>query len=430
MRRKVFLTVFALASSVLGGLSGAGLVRAGSPATCGQGRVAGFTQTSAVARGQGLAVASGGAISVVNGDVRTSVAAPVAGGVIKQVSSRSGFGTAYVDDLNGPDTVVALTPSGVVRLPQPGEAMQPSWSSAGDLVWSLGTELGVRWAAGGTGRISAPSGASMVFSPTFAGAHGIVAVASEPVANALTHDDALNNLYRYDLRSRKWLRLTDFSAGADRWSVIRIPVLVGDGSIEFVLVRGRASTTEQATYELWQLSGRVATEIRVLPREMYLAGFQDGRRFWNVYDPSIRDWRLFREESNGRLTDLGCGAAQVDPLAQPDPDKEGTSGLAPPRTNHPGLEMHDGSSTAPVGVLVGDFGTRSSANEAARSISDAYAGGAEVEVVDSADAPEAVRPGVWAVVMRLAPDADVEQALQDFRARLPQYAASSWMVTL
>ncbi len=91
--------------------------------------------------------------------------------------------------------------------------------------------------------------------------------------------------------------------------------------------------------------------------------------------------------------------------------------------------MQDGSSTAPVAVLVGDFGTRSSANASARSISDAYVG-ADVEVVDSTDAPEAVRPGVWAVVMKLAPDADVELALRDFRARLPQYAASSWMVTL
>ena len=56
------------------------------------------------------------------------------------------------------------------------------------------------------------------------------------------------------------------------------------------------------------------------PREMYLAGTQDGRRIWNLYDQASGEWRLYAEASATTLVDLGCGAALVDPRSVPDPD--------------------------------------------------------------------------------------------------------------
>ncbi len=434
MRRKLFLTIFALATSLVGAVSGVGLGRAGVSPTCGGVQVASFLATSAAAQGRGLSVVVGDSISSVDGGSRTTIAAPVADGVIRQVTSRDGFGTAYVDDVKGPDTIVVLSPSGVVRLPQPAEAMHPSFSPGGDLVWSLGSTLRLRSATSGDEtRIPAPPGASMLFSPTFVGARRLVAIASEPVVGATTEDEALNDLWRYDLRARAWTRLTRFHAGADRWTAIRTPVAASDGALEFVLVRDRASSTEEPSYELWSLDRGTATRVRTLSGEMYLAGFQAGHRIWNVYDAAVGDWRLLMEESDGAFTDIGCGSAIVDPLSRPDPDKEGTSGLAPDRSDDPALGQADGrvvgDGVAPLGVLVGDFSSRVAARGAAQAIAAAYGAAASVEVVDNDEAPSVVQPNVWAVVLHLPQDADPSVALDDFRARLPQFAGSSWMVS-
>ena len=107
----------------------------------------------------------------------------------------------------------------------------------------------------------------------------------------------------------------------EHWVAIRTPIVRDDGSVEFVLVRGLATATRMPAFELWRMpAGGVASKVRDLPREMYLAGTQDGRRIWNLYDQSSGEWRLYAEASATTLVDLGCGAALVDPRSVPDPD--------------------------------------------------------------------------------------------------------------
>jgi hypothetical protein len=170
----------------------------------------------------------------------------------------------------------------------------------------------------------------------------------------------------------------------------------------------------------------VETKVRDLPGEMYLAGAHGGRRVWNVFDQAAGDWRLLKEMPDGSMTDLGCGRVMVDPLAEPDPDRE------PP----PGTEVALGSdepvdgSVAETAILVGDFSSREAAEVAFERILSAYGREAPVSIVDDQLAPGAVAPGLFAVVLRLEADADPQAALDDLRSRLPEYAGWSWMVSI
>jgi hypothetical protein len=52
-----------------------------------------------------------------------------------------------------------------------------------------------------------------------------------------------------------------------------------------------------------------------------------------------------------------------------------------------------------------------------------------VDVVDSEDAPFAIRPGVFGALLHLPDDSDASAAIATFRARLPAYTSNSWIVT-
>jgi cell division septation protein DedD len=425
-----------------------------------------LTPVAAVRHGGGIpAVVGGRSLVVVDGDGRREAFLPRATGaeVVRDAASRPGTGIAFVLDRRGTDEVVIETGRDELRLAQPGEASDPSWSSDGRLVWSLGSRLRL-WspATSSTVDIAPPPGAIGVFSPVFATDDAVVSVVAEPEPGfTRTEDEGLDNLWRYDLRSHRWSRVTAFHASGEHWVAIRTPVEREDGSIEFVLVRGLATATRMPAFELWRVpAAGVASKVRELPREMYLAGAQDGRRIWNLYDQASGEWRLYAEASATTLVDLGCGAALVDPRSVPDPDMTPawldtlpaptpTPTPTPTITPTPSPTVSPTPSQTPTptptaqptigpspadgyiaGILVGDFATSDDADAAVADIRAAFGESAPVEVVDSTTAPNIVRPGVWAAVLLLPAGVDPLAALTDFRARLPEYQGWSWVVAV
>src|SRR5688572_18567206 len=300
-----------------------GLVRAGSSAFgCGAEPVVGVAGIdSAVAEGRGIAAVAGDQIVMLEGAGNRSVysLANVGNGVIRHVASALGVGSAYVNDKKGPDTLFAVSTQGVSEISASGEVTHPALSASGDIAWAedfhgLKLSSPIRQSAK---TIARPQGSTAVFSPIFTGPNELIAVIQEPVVGYTGEDDSLNNLFRYDISSDTWSRLTAFQATAENWSVLRTPVLARDGRVFFVRLRGVASETRPPSFELWSLRGETVSKVRDLPKEMFLAGINDQGLLWNIYDG--REWRLFLESETG-LLDLGCGAVMVDPRAQPDPD--------------------------------------------------------------------------------------------------------------
>ncbi len=422
------ISVLTLAASTLVGRAApAGGCRTPSaPASVGR--------TSPVALGRGLAAAaSGGVVTIADDGAVRRFVLPEArpGDVARHVAARAGFGTAFVLDRPGSDILVIDTPTGTIELPQPGEALHPAWSPDGDLVWSLGSSLRLRsHLDGAQRRIDTPRPGGYLFSPVFATTRRIVVVASAPPSPAVPEGDALDNLWSVDLPTGRWSPVTHFTAGADRWSAIRTPVVVGPGLVEFVRVAGSGSATSLPSFSLWRLRDSAVMRIRTLPGEWYLASSDGTTRVWNVPDRRSGEWRLVREDGSGRLRDLGCGAVMVDPLDKPDPDKQPLAADAQPPDSPTATATPTGSDEdVEIAILVGDFGSPEAAEAAAGQIRGAYGPDAPVEVVDSTTAPGTVQPGVWAAILRLPAGADPGQALADFRGRLPGYEGWSWVVT-
>ncbi len=467
MRRRGVLIAASLVASIVGAFVGVDLSQASRASACEPDETRALTSRTVVGRGLGIpAIVGGRSLVVVGGDGVRQAFDPQAdpAGVLRDVASRPGSGTAYVVDRRGPDDLVIVNGRQRIRLPQPTEATDPSWSADGRLVWSLGSRLRT-WSPGtaSSSDVTAPPRAIGVFSPVFATDAAIVAVVAEPEPGfTRTEDDGLDNLWRYDLRAHRWSRVTAFHASGDRWIAVRTPVVRDDGSIEFVVVRGRAAATVMPAFELWRVpAGGAPFKVRDLPREMYLAGSLDGRRVWNVYDQASGEWRLYSEASPTTLVDLGCGATSVDPRSVPDPDRSPprldpvpTPSPTPAPTSIPTVSPTATPTTLPTpptptpeptptptvtpdpadgyiaGILVGDFASPEAADAAVQTILATFGDATPVEVVDSLTAPNIVRPGVWAAVMLLADGVDPLAALADFRSRLPEYRDWSWVVSV
>jgi len=424
--KKVITFVVAVAVGALGVAArpGGAAPPASAVARCDGGGPA-RSDMHALAVGAGFASADGTAISQTS-PAGTEVVVPPDGGrgVVRHVSSRPGVGTTYVRDRKGGDLVVSVTGHGVRRFATRDEALQPSLSAHGDLVWAERSGLRLVPAGARTPtRIAGPTRGGVTFSPVFASPRTIVVGVAAPPTAAVPEDEYLSNLWRYDLRSSRWVRSTHFRGGPDRWSIVRTPFLAPDGSIEFVRVSGRASMDRAPRFELWQLRGDIAKRLRPLPGEMYLAGFDGYARLWNVREGATGAWLIRRERADSSLEDAGCGAVMVDPLDRVDPDvRSGRRSSS--------IGGVDATTSSPVGdaILVGDFSSFAAANDASATIGSAL--GSTPSIIDAKSQPAVVRPGVWAVLIPVAAGAASEAELARFRAMVPAFAGWSWIVSV
>jgi Lipoprotein LpqB beta-propeller domain len=330
-----------------------------------------------------------------------------------------GDAVAYVRDEVGDDSVVIARPGGpAVVLAQRGEVVQPAWGRGGALAWGLDDDLVLRAANGAIRRIPGPQPGGQVIAPTFDDRGVVVAVAAGPTT-AAPEGGWSDDIWRFV--GGRWHRLTRFPAGVDRWTAIRTVMTAPDGSVEFVVVQGRASATELPRFALWRLVGDRAELLRRLPSESYLAGFDpDGRPLWNVPDRAHERW-LVRDD-DGAL--VGCGGVAVDPMDRVDPDRTGRAAPAP-SANRDHAELGD---PAEVALLVGDFARREAAAVVADRLTRAYEGAFPVDLLRGGSRSSVVRPGSWGVVVRLGANTDGVAELAGLRALVPDLAAHTWIV--
>jgi hypothetical protein len=341
----------------------------------------------------------------------------------RQVATNGGR-AAYVEDRRGADAIVLSTPDGSRVLPQSGEAYGPTWSSSGAVAWGVDDRLVVRSAAG-TRSIAGPEPGGIVFAPVFSGRDVIAAVSAAPTT-AVPEDEWSDDLWL--LRGGRWHRLTAFAAGTDRWTAIRTPFVATDGSVEFVVVRGRGSEDALPSFSLWRVRGASVHRVMPLDGERYLAGYApDGARLWNVPDRATETWLIQRDTPIGPQT-LGCGAVAVDPMDFVDPDRAGRP--------MPVLRTPRGERSAPTdpgdpmeaALLIGDFPTQVAADVVAQQVTAAYSGSMPVDVVQGGKGSTIVQPDRWAVVVRLPATTDGSAELSALQAKLPDYADHMWVV--
>ncbi len=436
VRKKGLAVLVLLASSVLGAGFAAGIAQPSEEAACPPESPGVWVPGSADAWGVGVAALEGDNVVIVDPDEKTRKAfAPPGGpgGLLRHIANAVGLGIAYVDDRRGPDTVVIATPDHVFKVREDEEATHPTWSPSGHVAWSVGDSLHV-WSLsdGSVETIPIPGEGVRAFSPVFTAPDEITTVVEELVPGTNAEDDTLDNLWRYEFATQSWARVTSFEADAERWSVIRTPVLAPDGTLRFVRIQGLASATESPSYELWSLGEGAALKIRDLPSEMYLAAVSDAGLMWNTPGDSPGDWRLILEGQDGTSSDVGCGGVAVDPVAQPDPDLLAEPGPGHPSGTRRGLQeppLADASTQLPLAILVGDFSTPDMAEAVAQQLSERLEDGATVSVIDHRGHPTAIRPGVWAAVVQIPAGADPEAELARFRTLFPELAQMSWIVT-
>ncbi len=336
-------------------------------------------------------------------------------------------GTVVVRDRPGSDDVELATQGGSVVIPQHGEVLHPAWGPGGSLAWGLDDRLVIRSAGGSLRSLAGPRRGATIVAPVFDGAD-VVAVVSAAPTRAVPEDDWSNDLWRYRTDRDRWVRLTSFPADADRWIAIRTPTPTPDGSIEFVVIRGRATQTRLPAFSLWRLHrGRVA-RLTGLPDERYIAGIDgEGARLWNVPDRANARWLIRRETPDGEET-IGCGAVAVDPADTVDPDRTGHEAPARARAPRTG-EVSGEVSGDPIesALLVGDFASEAAAGLVAQQVARAYAGALPIDVVRGGDHSSILMPGSWAVLVRLSGTTDGSAELDAFRAAFPELASHVWI---
>jgi len=336
-------------------------------------------------------------------------------------AASDGDAVAYVRDRSGDDQLVIATRGRApIALRQPGEVSRPAWGPGGRLAWGVDDAIAIRSTRGTVHRITGPRPGGQVIAPAFDARGRVIAVVGAAPSSAVPEGEWSDDLWR--LAGGRWIRLTSFPAGGDRWTAIRTPMTAPDGSVAFVVIRGRASSTSLPRFSLWRLVGADATQVRRLPGEAYLAGSApDGGSLWNVPDRTQARWLI--TDDAGVV--VGCGAVAVDPLDTVDPDRTGHA-APPPKVHRGSIEVGD---PAEVALLVGDFTNETAAGVVAERLTQAYAGSVPVDVVSGGRGVSIVQPDRWAVVVRLGADTDGTAELEDLRAMTPDLAPNTWIVT-
>lgn len=380
-------------------------------------------ERAGLATGRGLWAVAGGTVVSATADRSVSAGAEE-DEMIRHVAAEPGVGTAYVVDRAGGDDVVVITSSGTRRISEGVEATHPAWSPSGELAWATGSGVAVLGRdSSRVSRIEGPVAGGTVFSPVFLSPTRLAVVVSAPPTPGAPEGGFHDDLWVTNLERDGWRRLTSFRVSGDRWMTIRTPIVV-DGTLSFVRVVGRGSSTGEPRFELWRSERDGTRRVRALPGERYLAGVRRGALVWNVPDPA--HGRILLNVA-GRT--IGCGAVMADPPDAVDPDRRAGRGAnAPPRAQWPELDVPTVDHAEEVAVIVGDFATTAEAEIVAAAIREAYPD-AGVDVVDSSVAPLAIRPGVYGALLHLPIDVDPTAALATFRDRLPRYSANSWIVT-
>ena len=363
------------------------------------------------------AIAANGMIGAI-GPAIEDVAGPT---MLRHVAAAPA-GTVVVRDRPGADDVVLTTSRGSVVIPQRGEVLHPAWGPGGSLAWGLEDRLVMRSPVGALRTVAGPVSGGIVVAPVFDGTD-VVAVVSAAPTRAVPEDEWSNDLWRYRTVLGRWVRLTSFPADTIRWTAIRTPVVTPDGSIEFVVIRGRGSMTGLPRFSLWRLRGDRVERLTSLPDERYLAGIDgEGARLWNVPDRANARWLIQRETIDGVET-IGCGAVAVDPFDVVDPDRTGRED----RAKRPAAAIQTPGDPIESALLVGDFASEAAAGVVAQQVARAYGGSLPVDVVRGGDRSSIVAPGQWAVVVRLAGTTDGTAELGAFRAAFPAFASHVWI---
>ena len=334
-------------------------------------------------------------------------------------------GVAYVRDQVGADEVVISTDRGTTVVRQRGEVFHPAWSRRGALAWGLDDRLVIRSASGAVRSIRGPRPGGLLVAPVFDG-NDVIAVVSAAATRAVPEDEWSNDLWRYRPTRDAWERLTTFGAGSDAWTAIRTPIAAPDGSILFVVIRGRGSASGLPRFALWRLRDDDAHRVRALDDERYLAGFgTSGDLLWNVPDRASATWLIQVDAPSGAVT-VGCGAVAVDPMDEPDPDRTGHESRVAASRSTPQVP---GDPIEPA-LLVGDFASELAAGLVAGQLARAYAGALPVDVIRGGAGSVTVQPGRWAVVVRLPATTDGARELSALRAVFPALSEHSWIVVL
>lgn len=230
-------------------------------------------------------------------------------------------------DANGPDTLLASSDGGSNWIPvgnfvsPTAMAVSPDGSS---VVVADGLQVTILSLDGTESQpvLKLPDIASLAVDDlAFVDHKTLLAVISEHVAGVSDDFASLANVWRLDLASSSWTRLTDLKADSDRWTLAHTPVADRAGTIKFVVESGLGSgTQDDITTELWVVEqGGVPQMDKTLPIGSILVGWIGNRTVINVPD-DVGLWHILVLVGDAAPVDLGCVRASAAARMNGDPD--------------------------------------------------------------------------------------------------------------
>jgi len=136
---------------------------------------------------------------------------------------------------------------------------------------------------------------------------------------------------------------------------------------------------------------------------------------WNALSETCDDWGLFEGTPDG-LEQVGCGAVLADPLGAVDPDLQ----------REQSADVNAPPGRGDLAVIVGDFPSEEQAAEVEAQLSQASG----QRVVTHVALPHVVAPGAWVVVRPVPSGMSADDALNDIRHELPDFAEMSFVVSV